>query len=147
MNCRISLIGAIILAAAVLSAAGASAQDKANFKDGMWEITSTMTMEGMAMGSQTSTVKQCMKSDNPVPANKNSNCKIDSLNISGNTVAWKMTCDNPQGGKVQSNGKMTYENGTSFYGTMETSFAGAQQEMKMQSDMRGHYVGPCTNGK
>ena len=147
MKSKTSLFSAIIIVIAMLSAAGASAADKANFKDGMWEITSTMTMEGMAVGSQTSTVKQCMKSDNPVPANKNNNCKIDSMNISGNSVTWRMSCDDPQGGRVLSNGKMTYENGTSFYGTMETKFSGAQQEMKMQSDMRGHYVGPCNNGK
>ena len=143
MYSKTAYLSAIIVATAMLFAAAAFAADRANFKDGLWEITSTMTMEGMAVGSQTSTVKQCMRSDNPVPANKNNNCKIDNLNISGNTVQWKMTCDDPQGGKVLSNGKMTYENGTSFYGTMETKFSGAEQEMKMQSDMRGRYLGPC----
>ena len=126
-----------------LSSSAAYAADKANFKDGLWEITSTMEMEGMAMGSQTNTVRQCMKSDNPIPARKDVNCKVDKMNISGDSVNWRMTCNDPQTGKVQTEGNMTYRGGESFDGKMDTKFSDGEHEMKMHSDMRGTYVGAC----
>lgn len=143
------MTGVSTIFALALLASVAFAADKANFQDGLWEITTTMKMDGMPMGPQTTTIKECMNSSNPVPQpkEKDNSCKMDNLSTSGNTVSWTMTCNNKDG-KMESTGKMTYADRKSFEGTQDMKMTtGKGKPMSMHSTMKGKYLSACPTGK
>jgi len=113
-----------------------------NMKDGLWEMTSTMEMEGMkgmAGGMPPMTYRECLTKESMVPTQKrrNQDCKVLEQDISGDTVTWKMRCTT-NGVVSEMNGSSTYS-GDTMKGTMQMTSG----SMKMASHVTGKRLGPC----
>ncbi|MCE5194506.1 MAG: DUF3617 domain-containing protein [Nitrospiraceae bacterium] len=111
-----------------------------NMQDGLWEITTTTDIPGMPAGmSKPVKQKSCLTKSDAVPKQKDSDCKVTSSKISGNTVAWDVSCKN---GGVVSEGMVIYS-GDKFDGTSITTVNQGGQTMKIKSRMDGKRIGPC----
>ena len=109
-----------------------------NMQDGMWEITSQVKMQGMAIPPMT--FSQCITKDNAVPQTNSpgqGDCKVSDMKTIGSTVSWSVVCDE-QAGNMKGNGKITYH-GDRFEGEMTTEHMG----MVMVTEMSGRRTGPC----
>lgn len=123
-----------------------SVADGPAYKEGQWEITTTMNIPGMPEGmNRPVTYKVCMDKKNAVPPmkdrqdTKDEQCKMTEQKVSGNTVTYKIQCKD---GTV-SKGKITYS-GNSFEGVTTTTTKGeGRQAMTIKSEMKGRYLGPC----
>jgi hypothetical protein len=115
----------------------------AEFKEGLWEITTQVEMKGMPSMPPT-TIRQCISKKDPVPQNndKNYDCKITDQKISGDTVSFTVECKGKEG-IMKTSGTSTYT-GTSMKGTSTTVFKMEGHEMQMESKTTGKYVGDCT---
>ncbi|MEQ1629277.1 MAG: DUF3617 family protein [Gallionella sp.] len=126
-----------LLAALCLSSVAQAAGN-----DELWAVTTKMEMEGMpfAMPGQTSNV--CIekgKQNDPnraVPADKDQNCKMSDVKVSGNKSSWKMKCTGKE--PMTGSGEMTSGNG-SYTGKMQMH--SADGDMNMRYD--GKRIGTC----
>ncbi len=135
------LLALFVMALLILPAAGAWAQ----FKDGQWEITTRVEMQGMPQQMPPATFSQCITKNDPVPQNadKNYDCKTTHQKVSGNTVTYTLECQGPEG-TMTTTGKNTYT-GNTMEGSATTRFKmKGGPEMQMKSKMTGKYLGPCT---
>ena len=137
---RITTWMLMIAALLLLSATGVCAQ----IKDGLWEMTSQIQMQGMPHQMPPATFRQCITKEDPVVKNqdKNHDCKTTRLKISGNTVSYAIDCQTPEG-TMSSEGKSTYT-GSTMEGEATTRFKmKGQPAMQMKSRIKGKYIGPC----
>ena len=104
-----------------------------NMEDGLWEITTTMDMPGMAAKSLTH--NSCLTKEKAVPQTSQSDCTIKDLNNLGDTITWTVVC---REGATISKGKVKYA-GTTMDGVIETTTSGKTMTMKM----KGKRIGPC----
>ncbi|HBA54849.1 MAG TPA: hypothetical protein DCZ04_10485 [Syntrophorhabdus aromaticivorans] len=118
-----------------------------NLKDGLWEITTRVEMQGMpipfAMPEQK--ITQCITKKDAVPqkAEKNQDCKMVSTKISGDTVTWTMECRTQDGVKTDSRGTATYK-GDTFDGTTNVIVTPpGQNTITMTQSMTGRRIGEC----
>lgn len=146
-----------------------SAAALADPREGKWEYSSTMKMDGgPAMPAQTPqlppgvklppgmqmpqfgpkgmTMKhtQCLTKDNLVPKSDNGpeKCTITKMDRKGNTVNWAATCDTPQG-KAQGEGTATYTD-TTMTSTLVSHINDKEMgKLKMTQETTGRYVGAC----
>lgn len=137
-NTRTAILSLLTLFAVTACSSGP------NMEDGLWEMTSTMEMEGMPQGMPGGmppmTYRECLTKESMVPTQKkrNQDCKILQQESSGDTVTWRMRCTT--GGVVsEMNGSSTYS-GSAMQGTMQMTSGG----MKMTSRVTGKRLGPCT---
>ena len=132
-----------LFAAAIILMAATSiscADSGPNMKEGLWEITTKMKMQGMEMPPVKHT--QCITKDDLVPQGSQQpgqECEITDVKTSGNTVTWTMKCIG-QGGNVIGTGEITYS-GDSFKGKMTISMP--QANMEMTSYLSGKRIGNC----
>jgi hypothetical protein len=127
----------IILMIAILISC---AESGPNMKEGLWEITTKMKMQGMDMPPVKHT--QCITQNDFVPQGSQQpgqECEIANVKVNGNTVTWAMKCTG-QGGNVIGAGEITYS-GDSFKGTMSISMP--QANMEMTSHLSGKRIGSC----
>lgn len=116
-----------------------------NMREGMWEIATTMKMEGLPIPMVPMKHNQCITQKDMVPRqkDKNQDCTMISNKITGNTVTWVMRCKDKHGNATESKGKITYQ-GSSFDGAMDavtTDTKGAKRSTHMQ--MKGKRIGDC----
>lgn len=135
---KILMLCLLLLAIPSMAHAGGSP----NVEPGLWEITTTTHMQGMNIPP--STITQCITKDDLVPRpgsqpGQAQDCEITDVNVSGDTVTWRMRCTG-QGGTVEGEGSITYQ-GDRFEGTSTIHIIDAG--MTMQSQMTGHRVGEC----
>ncbi len=114
-----------------------------DLEEGRYEITSTVKMPGMPMQPPPTTITECVTQQDPVPNQQadNGNCKITDMKTVGNTVTWKMECDQ-QGQKMKSRGKMVYHGGR-FEGKVDTQMGPEAGNMKISTTIEGRRVGDC----
>lgn len=109
-----------------------------NMQEGMWEITSQVKMQGMAIPPVT--FSQCITKDNLVPreaASEQDACTVNDMQTIGDTISWTIACKG-QGGDMKSKGNITYH-GDRFEGEVTTEHMG----MMMVTEMHGRRTGPC----
>lgn len=114
-------------------------------KEGEWEITIKMQVEGMDFQMPAQTIKQCIKKDSPFIEPKQEKgkppaCKILKQDIKGGTVSYEMECKE-NGEKTIIKGSMTYK-GNSFEGNTTIKTIG-KETYEMKQTMTGKYIGPC----
>jgi len=109
----------------------------ANMEDGLWEITSTVDMPGMAAKSFTHTT--CLTKDKAVPQTAQSDCTIKDVKTQGNTITWTVVCKE---GMSTSTGKVTYA-GATMDGAIETTVKTSGKTMTMKSTIKGKRIGAC----
>jgi hypothetical protein len=159
----------LILALCLVTSSGFAAN---GLKEGQWEYTSTTQMAGMPSMSaeeraqfneamkhlppgtklpgslsmnakgMTSTFKQCVKSDSPVPTDpRNKDCQVTQMNRSGNTYTWAMHCKTPDG-EMDGNGTGTYD-GDNMTSKIQIKGTSRGQPIDMTMDITGRYLGAC----
>lgn len=155
---------------AVLALATSAAAVAAEPREGKWEYTSTMKMDGGAampqqpqlppgvklppgvqmpqFGPKGMTMKHssCLTKDDLVPKDKNGECTVDKFDRKGNTVTWAATCNTPKG-KAKGQGTATYTE-TTMTSSMTSNIDDQEMgKVKMTQEMTGRYVGPCDKAK
>ena len=124
---------------------GMSAEEQAQFNEAMKQLplgTKLPGNIGMSAKGITSTFKQCVKADNPVPTDpRNQDCKTTQMKRSGNTYTWAMHCKTSDG-EMDSSGTGTY-NGDSMTSKVQIKGSSHGQPVDMTMDMTGRYLGPC----
>ncbi|HOE78605.1 MAG TPA: DUF3617 family protein [Smithellaceae bacterium] len=116
----------------------------AQMKEGLWEITSQTHIEGVPISPPPVTFKQCLSKKDAVPKDqdKSTECKIIKQKMSGNTLIYTTECKNQQG-VMHATGNITYS-GNVMEGKTTASFnARGQSSMKMNTSMKGRYLGTC----
>ena len=116
-----------------------------DMKEGEWEHTIEMVMEGMPFSMPPTKVNVCVTKDDLIPDEKdNANCKTIYEKVTGNTVSYKTECVD-KGEKVEMEGNITYS-GTSYKGQMAMkSSNGREDAMKMK--LSGRYLGKKCSDK
>ena len=114
-----------------------------DFVPGRYEITSKVEMPGMPSSTPPQTTTQCMTKQDPLPTKNvaSQDCKVTDLVTKGNTVSWKMEC-NQQGQKMKSTGQITY-NGENFEGTIKTDLGPQAGNMIITTVISGKRIGDC----
>ena len=136
-----------IFAMAVISfmtAAVPADASEPNIREGKWEITTKVEMEGMPsnMPQQKFVHTQCLTRDDYVPRGpktgaSSGGCEIRDVRTSGDTVTWTMHCNTGQG-QMKGKGRITYS-GDRFEGRIEAVMSG----MKMTQLLEGRRIGDC----
>ncbi|MFH0974915.1 MAG: DUF3617 family protein [Spirochaetota bacterium] len=133
-----------VLATAFFVTALVAAPNK--MKEGKWEITMSMNMQGMPFAMPPVTHTQCITKkdleDNKktLPAaGKSENCEIKDYKISGNTVTWKTVCKDGTKGS----GEITYK-GDSYSGTMTMETVDKKgNKSVINYKIKGRRLGDC----
>jgi hypothetical protein len=131
---RLALIAVMLLCAAPVAAGP-------DMKEGLWEITTTAEMSGIAMKMPPQKHTQCLTKNDVIPKDPQtpSHCVIKQQKITGNIVNWAMECTG-DGVTTTTTGSITYS-GESFAGRMDVSMSGT--DMKIVSTMSGRRLGSC----
>ena len=132
------VVGVVFSVGAALFIAPARAVD---MKEGKWEHTMEMKMDGMpGVPAMPFTNTQCMTQKDLVP--KSSDCTILEQKITGNKVVWKAKCIE-KGSVSESEGEITY-NVTTYSGTQRISITEKSgQVMNTTMKMKGRRIGDC----
>jgi hypothetical protein len=105
--------------------------------DELWEMTTKMDMQGMAMPATTQT--SCLPKGGayqPEKSPQQKNCEMTDIKVSGNTTRWKMHCS----GKDAMDGSgEVIRTADTMHGTMKM----AMQGMQMTQSISGKRVGAC----
>ncbi len=106
-------------------------------KEGMWSWSVSMEMMGMLMPAVS--YNDCVSKKDFVPQEKEQaeGCKTIENSIHGNTVKWKVVCED-ENGKSTSTGKLVYTK-TTAKGEIVVNAQG----MNMKSIINGKYIGSC----
>ena len=132
-----------VLCAVLVFAAAAFAEP--NMQDGKWEMTIKMDMPGMPGGMPPMTFNQCLTKKDMVPQQKQkeTDCKMISNKVEGNTVTWVMQCRHKDGSTTDSDGKITYK-GAAFDGVINMAMKdGKRGGTKMTQKISGKRIGDC----
>lgn len=114
-----------------------------DIKEGTWEITSQVEMSAMPIKVPPVKVKQCFtkRSMTPEQILRNNHCKMQKMDVSNNSVSWKMSCQQ-QGMQMTGRGYLVYQK-TSFSGNFDMTMEGGAKAMNIRTLLNGQYIGPC----
>ena len=102
---------------------------------GMWEVSVSVEMPGMAMPMPPTTQTQCMTKEeanaDPVPSLDKGACRATDIRRSGNKVAWKLTCSGTPPGRGE--GEITYQSPTGYDGWMTLETGGITVRTKISA--------------
>ncbi|MDD4357462.1 MAG: DUF3617 family protein [Smithellaceae bacterium] len=129
---------------ALLSLVAFSSEAYAQFREGLWEITTQVEIRGMQQQMPPTTIRQCITKSDPVPKNQDKNfaCKTASQRVSGNTIHYVVECKGREG-TMTSTGQSTYTGSTMSGSSQTRLMMKGQPEMQMSSRMTGKYLGAC----
>ena len=133
---------------AVALGVAAAALAQTPMKDGLWEITTKMEMEGMPGGRPPQTMQHCVtpkEAQDPAAMSRkmdkgDGRCEMTDHRMKGNTATWKVVCKGE--GAMTGAGTATYS-GTSYTSTQKMAMARGGQTMNMTVTQAGKYLGPC----
>lgn len=130
------LFSAALLMPAAVLAAGSPMQE------GLWEISSTMSMPGMPYKIPPTKVTHCYSKEDLRDSQKTippqqGDCKVTDMKSSGNRVTWKLVCTGQSAGKGE--GEIVYRGATAYEGKMKMETQG----MVMTSKYKAKRIGAC----
>lgn len=116
----------------------------ADVKEGLWEITTQMSMQGMPHAMPPTTFRQCITKADPVPRAKDENftCKTINQKVTGNTVHYTVECKGAEG-SMQTSGHMSYTDQTMTGESTTIMKMKGQPPMQMMSKVKGKFIGAC----
>lgn len=135
-----------LIAIAIMLSPAASFSASLDMVDGEWETSFDTQIEGMpfAMPGMSFKIRQCLTKEKAVPKTKekDENCKIKDMNISGNTVRWVVECSDKDASTL-AEGEITYS-GTSYKGTMKNTITDKKGTVtRMTTKLSGKRLGEC----
>ena len=127
---------AVLMLPVAIQAAGAPMQE------GLWEISSTMSMPGMPYKIPPTKVTHCytkedLKDSQKTIPKQEGDCKVTDMKTSGNRVSWKMVCTGKSPSKGE--GDIVYKGATAYEGSMKMETQG----MVMTSKYKARRIGVC----
>ena len=137
---RKSISGLAVVATMALAATtGTAFADHG--KAGLWHVTTTASMHGMATHHFSS--QQCMteaevKSDKPPAMQKDSNCKMTDEKMTANSFAADMVCSGPTKGTGHMS--VIYDGDTHYSGQMTMAMNAGGRPMNMMNTFDGKWV-------
>lgn len=119
----------------ILASLAATVPAFAANNDELWEISSSVEMQGMSMGTGTTTI--CLRKEGAYqPDQKDPNCTVFDVKSAGNKSSWKMRCT---GKDAWTGGGEMLKTATAMKGTMYMVQNGEKTVMKQD----GRIVGKC----
>jgi hypothetical protein len=117
----------------------ASSSPALNMKEGLWEITTSVSIPGMPAGMmKPQAFRTCLSQKESVPKGKNeTDCTVKDVKTEGNTVSWAIVCK-----EATSKGRITYA-GDTYEGMTESTVKQDGKDMIIKTTMKGKYIGPC----
>ena len=162
MNQGVRMVLMVVSATLVLAGTAEAADD---IREGKWEFTSEMQMEGMPQmpalppgvalppgisvstrgNTMHSTVVKCVTKEDLLPASSeqknDAKCKTTKMERRGNMVKWSTVC-NDGGMKMTGNGVATYS-GAVMDSTMTMTTEGQGQSIRQTVKTKGKSLGLC----
>jgi hypothetical protein len=143
-----NLLRALAITAASTASLYALAQDP-NINPGMWETTSTVTIESeqMPIPPRTDTSSECVTAekiaDGQAFLEENSEeCDFTNRDLRDDGMDYTMTCSSPEGGTVTMNASMQFD-GDSMSGTIDGDIESPMGMMRMNVELSGKRTGDC----
>jgi hypothetical protein len=137
------LIRAALLVSILFMGMPGAASAAEQMQAGMWEVSVTVEMPGMAMAMPMppTTQTQCMTKEeanaDPVPSLDKGACRATDIRRSGNKVSWKLTCSGTPSGRGE--GEITYQGPTAYDGWMTLETSG----VTVRSKVSARRIGGC----
>jgi hypothetical protein len=137
---------AVLLAVATASAPALSADP--NIEPGMWETTSTVTIESeqFPIPPRTDTTSECVTQEKIEEGQAfledNEDCDFTNKDMRADGMDYTMTCSSADGSTVTMNASMKF-NGDSMSGTIEGDIESPMGVMGMNVEMSGQRTGDC----
>ena len=127
---------AVLLVPATVFAAGSPMQE------GLWEMSSTMSMPGMPHKIPPTKVTHCytkedLKDSQRTVPKQEGDCKVTDMKSSGNRMTWKMVCTGESASKGE--GEIVYKGANAYEGSMKMETQG----MVMTSKYKARRIGVC----
>jgi hypothetical protein len=125
--------------AALIAMTGVALADHG--RAGLWQVTTQMTMPGMAK-AQTFSTQHCMTpaevKQDAVPPSSNADCKMVNEKASGSSFSGDMVCT----GRAMGHGHITvtYDSNTHYAGQMTMTSTAGGQAMNMTNNFEGKWV-------
>ena len=120
---------------------------KGKIKPGLYEYKTEMRgVPGMPPGMGSHTLQHCVTQEDVERgevsrSDRNSECEMKDLNMSGNTATMRMECKNGS----QMKGKITFRgDGYTMDNEMDMPSRQGGQAMHMQQHVDAKYLGPCS---
>ncbi len=109
----------------------------------LWQITTSMEMEGMPMAMPQQTSKACLpkdrKSDAAIP--KDESCRTTDLRKSGNKTSYKIVCQGKN--KMTGTGEFEDQGSDGYRGKMRMTGTMDGEKMDMTQKFSGKRIGTC----
>lgn len=132
-----------------LSAASATiAQETPNITPGMWETTSTVTIqsEQFPIPPRTETTTECVTpekiKEGQAFLEDNEECEFTRKDIRSDGMDYAMNCSTPDGGKFDMQGAMEF-GGDTMSGTISGTIESPMGVMQMSIELDGKRTGDC----
>lgn len=118
---------------------------------GLWEVSVDMHIDGMPMSLPAQTIRRCITQVNlaqnqgiPKPRTPgNISCKTTSMDRSGDTINWTMTCQGQ--GEIQMHGTMTFDSPEVYQSTVHMTGSMQGRQIEMTQRMQGQRISACQN--
>lgn len=128
--------------------AGPVAAEDPNIDPGMWETTSTVTLESaqFSMPPRTETNSECLTADKIAEGQAfledNEDCEFSNKDLRADGMDYTMTCESPDGGTVTMDATMKF-NGDTMTGTVDGAMESPMGQMSMKVELSGKRTGDC----
>lgn len=138
----------ILIALAALAASLAAVAQDPNLNPGMWETTSTVTInsEQVPIPPRTETSNECVTADEiregQAFLEDSEDCEFTEKDIRADGMDYTMTCESGDGGNVTMSARMAFD-GDSMSGTIDGEIESPMGMMSMNVEMSGQRTGDC----
>ena len=136
------------MAALGAALAGPVAAEDPNITPGMWETTSTVTLESaqFSMPPRTETNSECLTAEKIAEGQAfledNEDCEFTNKDMRADGMDYTMTCNSPDGGTVTMDASMKF-NGDTMTGTVDGAMESPMGQMNMKVELAGKRTGDC----
>lgn len=129
-----------VLSVLAASSAALAAGAKVDARPGNWEVTIKVEVPGLNLSRKPVKTEFCLTEKDLVPPVQRADqgCKPAPPRISGNTVAWTLKCEDPNGTVTEGRGKVTYA-GETFTGALDVTV----EHVPVKYLLSGKRVGDC----
>lgn len=138
----------VLTVVAASAASFAAFAEQPNINPGMWETTSTVTIESeqFPIPPRSDTSSECITaekiSDGQAFLEDSDDCEFSNKEIRADGMEYSMTCSSPDGGSVTMNAVMKF-NGDSMSGTIDGDIESPMGVMGMNVQTEGTRTGDC----
>ncbi len=128
----------LLLTAVLVPPAGAETAAAPAEPGDLWEVTSQMSMEGMAFAIPAQKMKVCAPkvwTEAPGGADERQKCKASDFRMEGSTATWKIRC----AGGMTGEGQVTRDGSEAYSGTVKMT----AEEGAVTINLDGRRISDC----